>query len=205
MIPACLTVLAKAPVAGLAKTRLMPALGAEGAARLAERLLAHTMAQAAAAGFVRLRLLGVPDCRHPALARHAGVAELGVQCEGDLGARMHRALHEGLGLQPAALIIGTDAPALDAARLRAAALALQDHDAVLIPALDGGYALIGLSARVGEVPASLFADMVWSTATVMAQTRERLRALGLHWAELEPVADIDEPADLARLPAGWLA
>ncbi len=205
MIPACLTVLAKAPVAGLAKTRLIPALGASGAARLAGRLLDHTLEEASAAGFARLRLLGSPDAHHPALARHAQVAELGAQCDGDLGTRMHQALREGLTVQPAALLIGTDAPTLDRHRLRQAAQALDHRDAVFIPAIDGGYALIGLSAAVGEVPGRLFEDMAWSTATVMAETRQRLRQLGLRWTELEPVADVDEPADLARLPAGWLA
>lgn len=205
MIPACLTVLAKAPVAGLAKTRLFPALGAEGAARLAGRLLDHTMAQAAAAGFASLRLLGSPDASHPALARHSGIALLGSQCDGDLGVRMQQALRDGLAAQPAALLIGTDAPALDRHRLRAAAQALQQTDAVFIPAFDGGYALIGLSARVGAVPDLLFSDMRWSTTTVMAETRDRLSRLGLRWVELEAVGDVDEPADLAQLPAGWLA
>ncbi|MCZ8233977.1 MAG: TIGR04282 family arsenosugar biosynthesis glycosyltransferase [Inhella sp.] len=205
MIAACLTVLAKAPVAGMAKTRLIPALGADGAARLAARLLDHTMAEAAATGFAHLRLLGSPDAQHPALARHAGVAALGSQCEGDLGARMLLALRDGLASQPASLIIGTDAPALDRHRLREAALVLEANDAVVVPALDGGYALLGLSARAGTVPELLFSGMTWSTATVMAETRQRLQRLGLRWVELDAVSDIDEAADLAHLPAGWLA
>jgi hypothetical protein len=118
---------------------------------------------------------------------------------------MQQALRDGLAAQPAALLIGTDALALDRHRLQAAAQALQQTDAVFIPALDGGYALIGLSARVGAVPDLLFSDMRWSTATVMAETRDRLSRLGLRWVELEAVSDIDEPADLAQLPAGWLA
>lgn len=203
MIACCLSVLAKAPLPGLAKTRLAPALGAAGAAHLAERLLDHTLTEAAAAGFAALRLLGSPDARHPALARHAAVAELGAQCDGDLGARMRQALIDGLARQPAALLIGTDAPALDRHRLREAAAALQTQDAVFVPALDGGYALIGLSARAGGVPAALFEGVAWSTAAVMQETRQRLRQLGRGWVELAPVADIDEPADLCHLPPGW--
>ncbi|WP_374659945.1 TIGR04282 family arsenosugar biosynthesis glycosyltransferase [Inhella sp.] len=199
---ACLTVLAKAPLPGLAKTRLIPALGAEGAAALAERLLAHTLQEARSAGFGRLRLLGSPDAAHPALATHAGHAELGAQQGADLGERMHLALSEGLRLHALALLIGTDAPALDADRLREAARTLQDVDAVFVPALDGGYALVGLRGR--PQPA-LFEAMRWSTPQVMADTRERLRGLGLRWTELAPVADVDEPADLASLGPEWFA
>lgn len=195
-----LTVLAKAPVPGFAKTRLIPALGPEGAATVARQLLDHAVAEAQAAGFVGLRLLGAPDAQHPAFQRHAGVAELGPQGDGDLGARMHRALAHALDRHARALLIGTDAPALDAARLREAAAALLTHDAVFIPALDGGYALVGLR-RPCE---ALFTGMTWSTASVMAETRTRAQAAGLRWRELDPVADIDEPADLIHLPPGWL-
>lgn len=196
-----LTILAKAPVAGFAKTRLIPALGPEGAARLALRLLDHTVAIAHAAQFDSLRLLGAPDAEHPMLKRHGQVASLGRQGEGDLGARMHRALGADLARHERALLIGTDAPSLDVARLHEAAEALRDVDAVFIPALDGGYALVGLS-RPCE---ALFTGMVWSTARVMADTRERARLAGLRWVELPPVSDIDEPADLCRLPPDWLA
>lgn len=196
-----LTILAKAPVAGFAKTRLIPALGPEGAARLAARLLDHAVAQGRAAGLDSLTLLGAPDAGHPLLQRHGGVARLGGQGDGDLGARMHRALCADLASHQRALLIGTDAPALDAARLREAAQALGDADAVFVPALDGGYALVGLRRPCEP----LFTGMVWSTAQVMADTRARARAAGLRWVELAPVSDIDEPADLARLPPGWLA
>jgi hypothetical protein len=70
---------------------------------------------------------------------------------------------------------------------------------VFVPALDGGYALVGLTR---PAPA-LFMGMTWSTSQVMARTRERARQAGLHWAELPAVADIDEPDDLLHLPAGW--
>ena len=98
------------------------------------------------------------------------------------------------------MLIGTDAPALNADVLAAACAALDQQDAVFVPALDGGYALIGLTRPAPE----LLLDMTWSTPQVMADTRERARRHGWRWAELAPVADIDEPADLAHLPAGWL-
>jgi glycosyltransferase A (GT-A) superfamily protein (DUF2064 family) len=81
-----------------------------------------------------------------------------------------------------------------------AAQALQDHDAVFVPALDGGYVLVG--QRVDDP--RWFAGMAWSHAQVMADTRVRLRAAGVRWAELAPLADIDAPADLHHLPPGWL-
>jgi uncharacterized protein len=199
-----LVVFAKAPLPGLAKTRLIPALGAEGAAALATRLLHHSLAQGAAAGLGALELCVTPDEPHPVLAeaaaRHGAV--LAGQGGGDLGARMQRALARRLAQQGRVLLIGTDAPALDAALLQAAAAALLTHDAVFVPAHDGGYALVGLRAGVGA-PAALFDGITWSTASVMAETRQRLGALGLQAALLPPLADIDEPADLVHLPPHW--
>lgn len=194
-------VFAKAPIPGLAKTRLVPALGADGAAALAERMLHHALTQAAAAAIGAVELCAAPDAAHPALQAAAAAhgAALTEQGSGDLGQRMHRAFARVLSRHGAVLLIGTDAPALDAGMLRQAAQALADHDAVFVPALDGGYALVGLR-RADE---RCFAGMTWSHARVMADTRERLRAAGLRWAELPPVADIDEPADLHHLPPGW--
>lgn len=195
-------VFAKAPVPGLAKTRLAPALGEVGAAALAERMLRHALAQAVAADVGPVELCAAPDTSHPAL--QAAAAERGVrlaeQGTGDLGLRMHRALARSLMRHGRALLIGTDAPSLDAAVLRQAASALQDHDAVFVPSLDGGYALVGQR----RADARWFSDMRWSHARVMEDTRERLRAAGVRWAELPAVADIDEPADLVHLPLGWL-
>lgn len=196
-------VFAKAPVPGLAKTRLAPALGAAGAAALAEHLLRHALAQATAAAVGPVELCAAPDETHPLL--RAAAAEVGAtlaaQGPGDLGERMHRALARHLQQHEAALLMGSDAPALDAGALQRAAQALRDHDAVFVPALDGGYILVGQR----RADARWFDGMTWSHARVMADTRERLRAAGVRWVELPPVADIDEPADLARLPAGWRA
>jgi uncharacterized protein len=201
-----LIVLAKAPVARQAKTRLAPALGDEGAAALALRLLDHAVDQAALAAAAlpaSLELCVTPSREHPAFTRLAAMhgLQLTSQGEGDLGARMHRALSRALRGAHRALLMGTDAPALDAAMLTAATQALDGADAVFIPALDGGYALVGLRAPA----AALFEGMAWSTPGVMQATRERARAAGLRLAELAPVADIDEPADLVHLPPAWRA
>ncbi|MBX3599911.1 MAG: TIGR04282 family arsenosugar biosynthesis glycosyltransferase [Rubrivivax sp.] len=197
-----LIVFAKAPVAGLAKTRLAPALGAAGAAAVAARLLDRAVRAAVDAGVGPVELCTAPDTAHPAfqrLQRELGVT-LTTQGDGDLGRRMNRALTRALQAHDRVLLTGTDAPALDAARLREAAIALTTADAVFVPALDGGYALVGLAR---PAPA-LFDGVPWSTSQVMAATRERALAAGLRWTELAPVADVDEPADLAHLPAGWL-
>ncbi|MCV2369366.1 TIGR04282 family arsenosugar biosynthesis glycosyltransferase [Roseateles oligotrophus] len=197
-------VMAKAPVAGYAKTRLIPALGAAGAAALAERLLCRAVEQALAAGLGgAIEICCAPDTDHPSFARMAEKQpiELHPQGLGDLGARMNRAFQRRLaGAAGPVLLIGTDAPSLDAAILATAALALRQADAVFVPALDGGYALVGLRRPA----ACLFEAVSWSTVQVMAQTRERLKLAGLQHIELAPVADIDEPADLVHLPAGWV-
>ena len=196
-------VFAKAPVAGLAKTRLIPALGAEGAATLATRMLRHTLAQAVAADIGPVQLCAAPDATHPLLqqAAHEVGATWADQGPGDLGERMHRALARQLGQAQQALLIGTDVPSWSAAMLRAAAAALQQTDVVFVPALDGGYVLVGQR----RADARWFAGMRWSHPRVMADTRERLRAAGVRWTELPPVADVDEPADLQHVPSAWLA
>jgi uncharacterized protein len=198
-----LIVMAKAPVPGFAKTRLIPALGADGAAQLAARLLEHTLREARAAAFDVITLACAPNITHAAFTaqqQQGGVA-LVAQGEGDLGARMQRQFERAFEQGAArVIVIGTDAPALDAALLRRAADALADSDAVFVPAADGGYALIGLR----RVLPALFNDMPWSTSAVMATTRERLLQAAMQHTELPLVHDIDEPADLAHLPAGWL-
>ena len=208
-LPCPLIVMAKAPQAGFAKTRLIPALGAAGAAALAERMLGHALRQALAAGLGPVDLCCAPDAQHPAFAQAcAAVAGLGEtsrltlspQGQGDLGARMQRAFERWLPQPGGVLMMGTDIPALDARVLQQAALALQSTDAVFVPAADGGYALIGLRRNLN----SIFIDMPWSTSNVMRLTRQRLQAAGWHCLELVPLQDIDEPADLAHLPPGWL-
>jgi rSAM/selenodomain-associated transferase 1 len=192
-------VMAKAPMPGQVKTRLVAALGADGSARLARRMLDETLHQARAAGIGDVELCCAPDASHDAFAAHAASVQLSVQGDGDLGARMARALERALRASDAAILVGTDAPALDAAVLRTARDALRGHDAVFVPAADGGYVLIGLRA---PTPALLDA-MPWSTPRVMDETRARLARLGLRHAELPTLHDVDEPADLRHVPTSW--
>jgi rSAM/selenodomain-associated transferase 1 len=193
--PVAVAVLAKAPLPGFAKTRLIPALGAEGAARLQARLTEHAVATACAAGVGPVTIWAVPDTTHPifqALAARTGIA-LAQQVDGDLGARM---LAASVAAGGPCLVIGTDCPALTAAHLRAAAAALRaGSDVVVLPAEDGGYVLIG--TRMPEP--GLFTDMRWSVPDVMAETRRRLERLGRRWREPFTLWDLDQPDDLPRL------
>ena len=197
-----IVVFAKAPVAGQVKTRLIPSLGAQGAADLARRMLVRTLAQAvaAAAGPVELCVTAGPaDPIWQSLDVPAGIT-WSDQGEGDLGMRMARAAQRTAATGEAVLLIGTDCPALDAGQLRMAAAALQHCDATLIPTADGGYVLLGLN----RFHPTLFDGIEWSTGSVAQETRRRLAAL--HWSvrEAPPLHDIDEPADLRWLPRGWL-
>jgi rSAM/selenodomain-associated transferase 2/rSAM/selenodomain-associated transferase 1 len=192
-------VLAKAPVAGLAKTRLAPLLGAAGAARAQRRFTRHTLETTLGANPRAVTLWCAPDVTHPffrAVARVCGVACL-AQLPGDLGRRMQHAFehHFAEAGAPPLLLMGTDCPGLASRHLAQAARALGTRDAVFIPAEDGGYVLVGLRRLLPEV----FRGIAWSTPEVMQQTRARLRATGVRWTELEPLWDVDEPADWLRL------
>ncbi|HUK05456.1 MAG TPA: TIGR04282 family arsenosugar biosynthesis glycosyltransferase [Burkholderiales bacterium] len=189
-----LIVFARAPAPGRVKTRLAPLLGARGATRLHARLVERTLETAVAAGFTDIELCCAPDTGGRFFARMRARFKLRLrrQGPGNLGERMYRALRR----RPGAVLIGSDCPALRPADLRAAARALETGaDAVLAPAEDGGYALIGLRRAERRV----FDGIGWGGAEVLARTRARLRSLGWRWRELRTVWDVDRPQDVARL------
>ncbi len=194
-----IAVFARAPQAGTAKTRLIPALGAAGAARLQRRLTLNALAVAGSAAIGPVTLWGAPDERQHffrAVQRCLGIALLR-QSGDDLGARMAAAFAWHAG---PLLLIGTDCPALQPGHLVAAAGALSDgsgggHDAVLIPAEDGGYVLLGLRRPQPR----LFEGIDWGEGKVMRDTRTRLRAARATWRELPARWDVDRPADYQRL------
>ena len=183
-----IVIFAKEPVAGRVKTRLIPALGAEGAAARAVEMLDRTIAEALGSGCA-VELCGDPD---PAGWWRGPAVSLSAQGPGGLGERLARAAERALRRGPV-LLIGSDCPALDRHRLREAALALEGHDAVIHPTEDGGYALLGLRA----FDASIFEGLEWSTPSVAAETAARIAALGWSLHEGETLRDVDEPADLA--------
>jgi len=206
--PPAIAVFARPPLAGAAKTRLIPVLGAAAAARLQRRRTLHALAVAKRSAVGSVTLWAAPDGQQRffrALRRRCGV-DLRGQSGDDLGQRMAAAFAAHAG---PLLLIGSDCPALTEAHLAAAASALVDerhagNDAVFIPAEDGGYVLVGLRHPQPQ----LFERIAWGSERVMTQTRQRLSEHGLRWVELPTLWDLDRPADLARLVtlagfAGW--
>jgi rSAM/selenodomain-associated transferase 1 len=196
-----IVIFAKAPVAGFAKTRLIPALGAETAARLARRMLLHKVQEASAAAVGPVELCVTP---HPSDPAWQGLPPLeGIcwteQAAGDLGVRMADAARRASAVGEQVLLVGTDCPQLDAVCLRQAAALLRESDAVLYPTFDGGYALLGLR-RFDPRP---FERIPWSTAEVADRTIERVRELGWSLTVGGTLHDIDEPSDLRWLPDDW--
>ncbi|MBU1363204.1 MAG: TIGR04282 family arsenosugar biosynthesis glycosyltransferase [Gammaproteobacteria bacterium] len=191
-----IAILAKAPIAGLAKTRLIPHLGADGAAALQRWLLQRTVAAAVVADLGPVTLWCAPDINHPefAVCRAFGAVALRRQPDGDLGQRMHAAIAES-STSAGTLVIGTDCAVLTPGLLRQAAESLQQHDATVVPAEDGGYVLIGMR----EAGRDAFHAVDWSTERVMAQTRARLTAMNWRWSEFPPLWDVDRKEDFERL------
>ncbi len=193
--------MARAPVPGAAKTRLIPVLGAARAAALHQRLARETVAAAVAAGTGPVTLWAHPSPDHAFFRRcrrRFGVV-LAAQRGADLGERMLTAVVHGLEAAPAVLVIGTDCPALTPETLGEAATALaRGADAVLLPVDDGGYALIGLRAPEPAV----FRGIAWGGPSVLHETARRMDALGWRVRLLPPTWDLDRPEDLARL-AAW--
>lgn len=191
-------IFAKAPRPGAAKTRLIPLLGAEGAAALQAQLTERTLATASRAAPGAVELCCTPDTGDSFLlscGERYGMP-LSLQAGDDLGARMHNAFGRALAAAHHVIVIGTDCPVLATRHLHEALAALAaGEDAVFAPAEDGGYALIGLA----RCDARLFAGMPWGEAGVMDETRARLRALGWRWRELETLWDVDRPEDYLRL------
>lgn len=191
-------VFAKAPVPGEAKTRLIPNLGAAGAARLHAALVERALETARAAGLGSVELCCAPDATHPFFATCAERfgATLSTQVAGELGARMSAAFDRVVPNAGPALLIGTDCPALESEHLREAAAALATGcNAVLGPAEDGGYVLVGLARPSLQV----FEGIEWGGSNVLRHTRARLATLGWRWHELAELWDVDRPDDLARL------
>ncbi|MBA2675948.1 TIGR04282 family arsenosugar biosynthesis glycosyltransferase [Ramlibacter sp.] len=194
-----IAILAKAPIAGYAKTRLIPALGAYGAARLQRTFTRAAVRVAVEADLGDVVLWCAPSRSYRffrALQRTTHI-RCNDQPDGDLGERMLHAATAASFTDPkhAVLIMGTDCPGLNAHHLQTAADALGEFDAVFIPAEDGGYVLVGLR----RPQPGLFAGMRWSTASVMDETRHRAASLGLRICELPPLWDVDTPEDLMRI------
>jgi rSAM/selenodomain-associated transferase 1 len=190
-------VFAKAPQPGLAKTRLIPALGSRGAARLARHMLEHTLDSALRAGSGPVELCVAPDI--DASPWHEVSLPAGItitsQGGGDLGERMARTAARVIEGGDAALLIGTDCLEMGPRLLRAATVALGRTGTLLHPTVDGGYAILGLTRYRPE----LFTDIAWGGETVADETVARIVRLGWPLVIGATLHDIDEPADLSLL------
>jgi rSAM/selenodomain-associated transferase 1 len=192
----------RAPVAGASKTRLIPLLGAEGAAHAQRIMTWHALEVACALPDASVSLWCAGDAAHPFLqlcSTHFHVECL-PQSDGDLGARMADCLQRGLALHERMLLVGSDCPAMTTAALADAMAGLDDAGMVFIPAEDGGYVLVG--ARRGGLEAGCFDEVGWGSAEVMAQTRQRLAQrgwrVGYDWCEMPALWDVDTPEDFRR-------
>lgn len=194
-----LGILARPPVPGACKTRLIPGLGAEGAAAVQAQLIAQTLRLARASGLPTV-LFTADDPAAPCWQAQAAGWPREPQPEGDLGTRMAAALARLLASAERALIIGTDCPALTPDHLATAAGLLEDADAVVLPAEDGGYVLMGARGRVPP----LFHDIAWGQDSVLTATRTRAAAAGLLLAEGPTLWDVDTPVDWQRAIAADL-
>ena len=194
-----LLVFARAPVAGQVKTRLIAQLGAQGAAELHRQLVTRALQRACATRGARVQLWVAGDPLDPFVqdcARRFGVAVF-EQHGTDLGQRMAGAFESAGG----GVLIGTDCPAQTPGDLEQAADALQSHSAVLQPAEDGGYVLVGLQRPQPR----LFEQISWGSASVTQQTLARAASLRLTVHLLRTLPDLDSAEDLKRArESGWI-
>lgn len=192
-------VMAKAPHAGLVKTRLHPLLGPDGCARLQRTLICHAtgLANRVAPGAVWVAV--DPPTELAAMAELVPSAHLLEQIGDDLGVRLATASAAVLGQAPGPLlVIGTDIPTLTAAHLARAAAALQaGRDVVFGPAVDGGYYLVGMTRPHPEVFALPAAR--WGGPRVLAESRALAEGAGLRVGVLSRLRDLDTPADAHAL------
>lgn len=195
-----LIILSKAPIPGQVNTRLIPVLGEEGAAKLHQEMLEHKLQLACDQPIAAVDLYCYPNRTHPYFQQLASRFRLVLhnQTGADIGARMANAMQHALSNHRQAVLIGTDCPPLDRPYLIEAFQALaQGADAVIGPASDGGYILLGLT----RFEQTIFDGMDWGQESVCAQTITRLRQLQVNYVELTTLWDVDGPADLIRYQA----
>jgi hypothetical protein len=186
---------AKAPVPGRVKSRLQPALGAEGAAAVARELTAFVAASldTLPAGWEAILCADSPEDEALCAIARRHQRPVWSQGDGDLGERMGRCIERALQSAAGAIVVGSDCTGYDRAYLQRAITILESGaDAVLGPAVDGGYVLIGVRRWVP----GLMDGIAWGGAGVAEAQRRRLADAGYRWGELAPRADIDRPEDL---------
>lgn len=201
MRPVRVIIFTKAALPGFTKTRLIPALGEQGAANLAKRMLMYTLNQSIEANVGPVEICVTPPPTDAIWQDFAISDELEYsdQGKGSLGERLSRVTQRVIDKGESVLLIGTDCPQLTATHLQQAKDSLRYFDSILIPATDGGYVLFGLNF----FHPSLFESVKWSTGSVYAETIDQLKKLGRSVQNFPSMHDIDEPKDLKFLPDTW--
>ncbi len=192
-----LLIFCKAPIAGQVKTRLQPELTSLQAAAAHRQLTRLTLDRAFQRLLCAIQLYCAPDTNHSFFEQCANdyPLQLSTQRGADLGERMLNAFRDALLQYRQALLIGCDCPSLTADDLQQAMTALQNgQDAVIAPAEDGGYVLIGLNAPQPV----LFEDIAWGNEKVMAETRRKAKHASISLYELDRQWDVDPAEDWAR-------
>lgn len=190
-------VFAKEPVLGKVKTRLARAIGEAGALQFHEDMLRHTLEMVCQYNLasVELHVSGNPD--HPLIQSLSSEFNIAVYAQKgeDLGEKMFFALEQSLGNSNYSVLIGTDCPVMGVDYLFKALKALaRGQDAVIGPAEDGGYVLIG--AR--KINKNWFSDISWGSSEVMEQSRSKIQSYGARIEELQTLWDVDQIEDLQR-------
>ncbi len=192
-----IVVFLKEPRPGQVKTRLAASIGSNAACQAYLKLADTVLKQLASYSELELRF--APDDAIQEIERFKKHPEwrLQPQGEGDLGQRMERAVRGALSEVDAVICIGTDCPYVQKTDIDQAIEVLKGQDAVLGPALDGGYWAIGMR----KPEPTLFQDMPWSTSRVLDITRERLQSAGMSFQELRELEDVDDLGAWERFEA----
>jgi len=193
----------KYPIAGKSKTRLIPALGSQGAAQLQQQMTYAVTS--------KLKQFSTKNCCSLEIHYEGGNTKimqewLGTslvfkkQSQGDLGQRMASAIAIHLGKHQAIVLVGSDCPDIDATILDNAFSALKNHTVVLGPTFDGGYYLVGVQGTLAkESLCFLFSGIEWGEERVLSQSLSRVKKLNLSYHLLKKLHDIDTPEDLKHL------
>ncbi len=190
-------VFAKAPVEGNVNTRLIPDIGVQAATQLQYDLVHQRLTMLTQAKVADVILMCSPDAKQNFFLQceQNYSVELRKQMGRNLGERMMNGVREALMRYKHCVVIGTDAPALDARLIQQAIDTLHDDtDVVFVPAEDGGYVLVGMQ-QCHDV---LFQDIDWGTSEVMQQSRERLNKNKVSYKALETCWDVDRLEDYQR-------
>ena len=194
-------VFAKAPVAGSVNTRLIPDLGVQAATKLQEDFIYQRLHMLQQADLCAVTLMCAPDAHHECFVQCQQQYNVTLQQQtgDDLGGRMFNGIEKSLRSYKYCIVIGTDAPVLDAAQITSAIETLREDKSnnfhvVFVPAEDGGYVLIGMDKAHGF----LFSNIRWGSDEVMQQSREALKKNNVNFTELAECWDVDNLNDYQR-------